>query len=131
MTLVPKNMDLRYLINQAKDFKQAGKLANALSCYQAVMDQLCSEATEHARSYPDSYFDIKEQVRRFSPKYFEYADSYLKRDNLASVVSNNIGVIFAELQNFDSAKKYFLEAMKYTPEGEIYLEPEINLRNLE
>lgn len=122
-------MDLQNLINQAKGFKELGKLANALSCYNAVMDQLCAEATNFARSHPDSYFDIKE-TRHFTPKYFEYADSYLKKNNVASRVSNNIGVIFAELNNFESAEKYFYEAIKYTPENEKYLDPEINLKKL-
>lgn len=122
-------MDIQKLINEGRDYKNAGKLASALSCYNAVMDQLCSEAAEFARSQPDSYFDIRDE-RRFTPKYFEYADSYLKRDKIASRVSNNIGVIFAELKNFDSAKKYFYEAIKYTPKNDAYSDPETNLKNL-
>ncbi|HTE49026.1 MAG TPA: tetratricopeptide repeat protein [Candidatus Paceibacterota bacterium] len=122
-------MDLQKLINEASDFKNSGKLASALSCYNAVMDQLSAEAAEYARSQPDSQLDIGE-TRRILPKYFEYADSYLRRDNIASRTSNNIGVIFAELKNFDSAKKYFHEAIKYTPENEVYPDPEINLKNL-
>lgn len=122
-------MDLQKLINEAKEFKKSGKLASALSCYNAVMDQLCLEAAEYARSQPDSYFDTKE-TRHFTPKYFEYTDAYLKRDNVASRVSNNIGVIFADLKNFESAKKYFFEAIKYTPKNENYSDPETNLKEL-
>ncbi len=122
-------MDIQKLINEAREYKNAGKLANALSCYNAVMDQLCSEAAEYARSQPDSYFDIGDE-RRFTLKYFEYADGYLKRDNVASVVNNNMGVIFAELKDFENAKKSFAESIKYTSDGINYPDPKINLENL-
>lgn len=122
-------MDIQKLINEAVEYKNAGKLVSALSCYNAVMDQLCSEAAEYARSQPDSYFDIGDE-RRFTTKYFEYADSYLERDGVASVVSNNMGVIFAELKDFENAKKSFAESIKYTPGGMDYPDPKINIQNL-
>jgi tetratricopeptide (TPR) repeat protein len=122
-------MDIQKLINEAREYKNAGKLASALSCYNSVMDQLCSEAAEYARSQPDSCFDIGDE-RRFTLKYFEYTDSYLKRDNVASVVNNNMGVIFAELKDFVNARKSFGESIKYTPDGINYPDPKINLENL-
>lgn len=122
-------MDIQKLINKAREYKNIGKLASALSCYNAVMDQLCSEAAKYARSQPDSYFDIGD-VRKLTPKYFEYTDSYLKRDSVASVVNNNMGVIFAELKDFENAKKSFTESIMYTPNGTDYSDPIINLENL-
>jgi len=55
---------------------------------------------------------------------------YLKGDNLACTILNNIGVIFAEVGDKKSAKKYFKESIKYKPDGIEYENPKIGLREL-
>ncbi len=61
---------------------------------------------------------------------FEECEKYLKRDKVAAVISNNIGVIFAELGDYKNAEKFFNQAIKLAPDEVDYKEPQKNLEEL-
>ncbi len=64
------------------------------------------------------------------PKLFEECEKYLKRDEVAAVISNNIGVIFAELGDYKNAEKFFNQAIELAPDEVDYKEPQKNLEGL-
>ena len=118
------------MINQAITLKQEGKLSEALAMYDQVYGELVKEATEHARSQHGTVED-EGSVHKILPQYFQEADEYMKKDKTICTILNNMGVIFAELGEKISAKKYFEESIKYTPSGMDYENPRIGLTNLE
>lgn len=118
------------IYNRAFSLKEEGKLSESLELYNNLYDILIKESTEYACSFEGSEIN-KGETRKIMPQFFKKADEYLKKDNWACLVLNNIGVIFAETGDKKSAKKYFEESIKYTPEGLDYQNPIIGLEELE
>lgn len=129
-TIVNSNEDLQDKINRAHKYKEEGKLIESIGTYNQVYDFYIKEATEFARR-SDNAIVNKGTTRKINPEYFLEAEKYLKRDNVVCTILNNMGVIFAELDDKENAKKYFEEAIKLTPNGLDYQEPKIGLKNLE
>ena len=121
---------LQLLIDKAKELKQKGEFQEALDCYNEVFDLLVREANEKARNCEGTVVD-KGETRTILPKFFEEAKKYLKQDKTVAVVSNNMGVIFAELGDLGNARKMFEQAVDLTPDRIEYKDPETNLRELE
>lgn len=117
------------LIKQAVEHKKNNKLEDAVASYSEAFDYLPIEAKNYARKTV-GYKD-KGENRTISPEYFDAIKKYLQRDKNASHISNNIGVLFARLQDYESAKKFFEQAMDLYPDGEEYKEAITNLRNIE
>lgn len=127
-------MDLQKLVDEAWTLKKSGKLTEALGLYSQAFDVLVSEASANARMQEGTFEDNEENgksVRKVLPKHFGEAKRYLKQDKTAAVLSNNMAVIFAELDDRKAAKDFFEQAIDLTPEGEEYTEPKMGLLELE
>jgi len=122
-------MDLQEKINKAVALKKQGKLVEALGVYDDVYNILVKEATKHANGIEGSTIDAG-KASTIMPKFFKEADKYLKKDRTACVVANNMGTIFAELGDFENAKKMFNDAINLTPNDFDYKDPHIALEQL-
>ena len=123
-------MDLQELIDKAWNLKQKGERLEALKLYNQAFDILIKESTEYARNFNGVLID-NGQTRKILPKYFEKTKEYLKNERATRIISNNMGVILAELGNFEGAKKMFEQAIELTPDDINYQDPKIGLRELE
>lgn len=123
-------MDLQKLINKAQEAKQKGNKKVALQVYSDAFDILTKEAGDYARNQKGTH-EQEGSTSKILPKFFEVSKSYLKRDKVASVVSNNIGVLLGEFGDNGGAKKMFNQAIDLTPDKEFYEDPKKNLAELE
>lgn len=122
-------MKLQELLNQAWQQKKEGNLEKALNLYNQAFDILIKEANEYAHNFGNTVID-DEKTRKILPAHFSKSQEYLKKDKVAAVISNNLGTIFAELNDFESAEKFFHQAIDLTPNNENYQDPHIALREL-
>jgi tetratricopeptide (TPR) repeat protein len=122
-------MELQELLNQAWQLKKEGDLKMALNLYNQAFDTLIKETSNYAHDSGDTVID-DEKSRKILPAYFSKSKEYLKRDKVAAVISNNMGTIFAELGDFESAEKFFHQAIDLTPNNENYQDPHIALQEL-
>ncbi len=123
-------MELQELITKAWNLKKEGKRIEALKLYSRAFDVLTQEAIKYARGFDDVIKD-EGNTRKILPKYFEKSKEYLKQSDVACKISNNMGTIFAEIGNFEGAKKMFQQAIKLTPDDIDYQDPKIGLEELE
>ena len=72
----------------------------------------------------------KDGARYLLPAYFAAFSNALRFDILYSNIVNNIGTLFAETGETEDARKCFLEAINFTPQGARFDNPHINLENL-
>jgi len=100
-------------------YKKERKYTEAIELYVDLYRQLIKDAFEYLGGANGTFTEDKSKV-----------GEYLKGDNLACTILNNIGVIFAEVGDKKSAKKYFKESIKYKPDGIEYENPKIGLREL-
>ena len=122
-------MDLQEKINKAVALKKQGKLVEALGVYDDVYNMLVREATKRANSIKGTTIDDG-KTSTIMPKFFNEADKHLKRDKTACIVANNMGTIFAELGDFENAKKMFTDAINLTPKDFEYKDPHTALEQL-
>lgn len=122
-------MDLQELLNQAWETKKEGNLQKALNLYNQAFDILIKEAIEYSHNSGNTVID-DEKTRKILPSYFTKSKEYLKRDKVAAVISNNIGTIFAELNDFENAEKFFHQSIDLTPDNKDYQDPYIALEEL-
>jgi len=123
-------MDKQEIFNKAWRLKKEGKYSDALALYNELYEQLIKEASDYARGFEGSVVD-EDKIRKLMPQLFRKVDEYLKKDNLACTILNNMGVIYAENGNTETAKKYFEESIRLTPDGIDYPNPKIGLKELE
>jgi len=76
-----------------------------------------------------AFYD-KAGARYLLPAYFAAFSNALRSDILYSNIVNNIGTLFAETGETEEARKCFLEAIDFTPQGIKFDNPHINLGNL-
>lgn len=72
----------------------------------------------------------KDGARYLLPAYFAAFSNALRSDILYANIVNNIGTLFAETGETEEARKCFLEAIDFTPQGTRFDNPHINLENL-
>ena len=126
-------MQAQELFNQAWELKKTGNLMEALKLYSKLFEILTAQATDHAHAQSGSFIDKMEngkKIRIISPKMFNETSNYLKKDKVAATISNNMAVIFAELGDFEAAKKFFEQAIELTPVDIDYPDPKIGLQEL-
>jgi len=72
----------------------------------------------------------KDGARYLLPAYFATFSNALGSDILYANIVNNIGTLFIETGEIEEARKCFLEAISFTPQGVKFDNPHINLENL-
>ncbi len=117
--------------NKAWEYKKQKKFKEALDLYRELQNELADKAAEYARTLPETGIDTDDgKGVIIMPKLFLEADNYLKRDSHYATVLNNMGVIYAEAGDKQSAINCFKESILYTPDGLSYPNPKIGLEEL-
>lgn len=124
------NMDFQEKITKAWELKKEGSFAEALKLYKELHDELVDEASEHARQIPGTRID-EGDTRKIMPSLFTESEKYLRKDNVFSTILNNMGVIYGEAGDKESARRCFEDSIKFTPEGVDYPNPKTGLKELE
>lgn len=114
-------------INKAVEHKNKGRLPEAIEAYSEAFDFLLMEAKNFAQKNV-GYIDNGE-TRSVPKEYFDAIQNYLRRDENAARISNNGGVLFAQMGDYETAEKWFQQAIELHPEGQ-YQEASQNLENL-
>lgn len=115
-------------MDQAYYSKNDGKNKDLLKRYSEALDLLVAEAAEYAKGSEAMFTDAEK--KKVSKKYLEKFNEYLKKDKRACVISNNMGLLFAQTGEKASAKIFFEQAIDLTPKGEKYDDPYIGLEVL-
>jgi tetratricopeptide (TPR) repeat protein len=121
-------MDLKEKLEKANCLKNDGKLKGSLELYNEAFNLLVEEARNYA-SKTEKVFQSEEK-NEISPGYLKKFNEYLKKDRQACAISNNMGVLFAQMGEKASAKVFFEQAIDLTPKGEKYDDPFIGLEVL-
>jgi tetratricopeptide (TPR) repeat protein len=119
------------MIKSGEDLAASDQLEKALDCYSQALDCLVAAAKEYAEKSEKMAMEAVFGSAMVSEVYLEKFNEYLKKDQVASIVSNNMGVIFAKIGNKESAKAFFEQAIDLTPKGVDYQDPHIGLQILE
>ena len=98
-------------------YKNAGKPAEALELYIELYAQLKDEAGDYARCFEKSGIYEVDTIN-ITPQFCAAADEYLKSDNQACIILNNICVLLAKNGHKEAARQYFIKLIKYLPDGE-------------
>lgn len=116
--------------NKAWGLKKQGKLKDALDLYMSLYDELIKEAAEYAGSIPGTEITDGKTVTMM-PSFMTEAEKFLKREKLACTILNNMGVIYAEVGDKESARNCFEQSIELTPDGVDYPNPKIGLKELD
>lgn len=122
-------MNQQEKFNKAWELKKQGKLKDALGLYMSLYDELIKEASEHVGNIPGTEITEGKTVTMM-PSFMPEAEKFLKRDKLACTILNNMGVIYAEAGDKESAKNCFEQSIELTPEGVDYPNPKTGLKEL-
>lgn len=104
-------------LDNALLLKKAGRQVEALELYIELYARLKEEAFDYARCVDSSGTD-DDGISIDTAQFYNNADEYFKRDNLACIILNNICVLLASNGHKEAAKKYFIKLIKYLPDGE-------------
>ena len=126
--VVNSNKDLQDKINKAKGYKENKKSLEALGIYNQIFDFLCKSAANYAHE-PGNFKDVG-KTREILPGCLKDSKEFLKRDDLACKVLNNMGTIFAESGDIDNAESMFKQSIDLTPDAMDYKDPIIGLQNI-
>ena len=114
--------------NTALLYKKEGRLIDALDLYKELYVQLIREAADYAKCIERQVI-YEENTRELTPQFLQNAGEYLRSDNLASLISNNLCVILSETGHKEAARKYFKKSIKYIPGGTEYPEYEMWMKD--
>lgn len=116
-------------------YRKLGRPIDALNWYSRATDNMLSIALVEATRRPDLCYRDEivngEQTRTVLPYLFIKVRSLLGVDPTYSIIKNNIGVCFLELNETESARKAFEESIEFIPEGYNYPDPRKNLQLLD
>lgn len=76
-------------------------------------------------------FHDEKDTRYILPAYFSAFYEALKSDLIYSTFANNVGTVFAEIDDKEQARSCFIESIEFIPTGIIYDYPNIGLHELE
>jgi tetratricopeptide (TPR) repeat protein len=117
------------LITQAQTLQDGGKNEEALERYSQAFDVLIDNAGKYAREQESDITDMQE-LRANVDRLFAHSTVFLKQNITAAYILNAMGVLFAELKDYENAQQKFTEAMVYIPTNIEYSDPADNLERI-
>ena len=121
--------EMETLVQKGLDLDAAGKKEDALMAYNDAFNILIDAAGAYAKEQMVGVTDI-EELRLHTEEVFSHSKNYLKRDMHAASVLNAMGILFAEVGEYDNAAHKFEEAIEYIPDGVTYNDPSENLQGV-
>ncbi len=102
---------------KALRYKEEGRLVDSLKLHQELYTQLIKDAFDYAECV-DSLGTDDDGIIIDTEQFYRNADEYLRSDNQACIILNNICMILAEAGRKEAAREFFIEAVKYLPADE-------------
>ncbi len=121
---------LKQLVGEAEGFHKKGENEKALEKYSAALDVLVARAQAQAGKAEPAMLAEVMGSGAMSQEYLKKFNGYLKKDQTAAVISNNMAALFAQLGDKASAQAFFEQAIDLTPDGVCYDDPHIGLEML-
>ncbi len=115
-------------------YKKKGDLIKALEIYDYAAQTMMGNIMEKLKQLghnPTNPAPEDEKVAIMNMELFELVPDKLKQDPMYCTLQNNIAICYATLGNNEEARKAFLEAIEFTPEGMDYQAPIMGLKQLE
>lgn len=103
--------------NKALLYKEEGRLVDSLKLHQELYTQLIKDAFDYAECVDSSGTD-DDGIVIDTEQFYNNADEYLRSDNQACILLNNICIILAEAGKKIVAREFFIEAVKYLPDDD-------------
>lgn len=124
-----ENAKLQKLLGIASELKIQNNKEQALEAYSGAFDTLIDEASVYAKSKEGDLKDIH-QMRLIEDTLLEDSKEYLRRDETASSILNEMAVLFRDMGDYSNAKQKFEEAIDLIPANSDFTDPQTNLANL-
>lgn len=121
--------DAQSLIEIAVELKKHDQKEEALSAYSKAFDALVDESGIYARGKVGDSIAL-EDLRLKTPELIKYSKEYLKQDIMASSILNEMGLLFANLGEYENAKQKYNEAIELIPSDVVFDDPSTNLAEL-
>ena len=119
--------ELSEIISEAAVYGREGDFGKAIYRFSRALDIVVARAKEYAQKDETAAVDPESGI---DPAYMARFCEYLKRDKTASVVSNDMALLFARMGNCSSARIFFEQAIDLTPAGVVYDDPHVGLEML-
>lgn len=116
-------------MDDALELKRKGGLVEALERYQKIYSEIIADASKYAHSIPGTFIDENE-TRTIMPSLLVESENFMKSTSVACYLMNNMGTVYAELQDYESATNAFEQSIQLTPDGMEYNDPKIGLRSV-
>jgi tetratricopeptide (TPR) repeat protein len=117
------------IVEVAQSLQDKGQIEQALQAFSQAFDLLIDQAGQYARTQEAGTTDLDE-LRTIAPRLFEHSRVFLKKNIMAAYLLNAMGVLFAQLKDYDNAQQKFLEALSYIPDNTDYGDPADNLERI-
>ncbi len=114
-------------------YKKMEDLDNALRSYEVAANILSDEALKSVKEQghiKTSVSDEGEKTYTLGPEHISFVGNWLKKDGRYSVVMNNIGGVYLELEEDEKARNAFFESIEMTPPNTSYQPPYEGLKIL-
>ena len=115
-------------------YKKKDDIQKAIEIYnhaaQVLMSNIFEELKKEGQDVLDKVPD-DEKAAIVNMEVFNLVPAKLKQDNLYCILQNNLGTCYAELGQYDEARKAYSEAIAFTPDGMNYQDPIMALRQLD
>ncbi|MEI8246186.1 MAG: hypothetical protein WCI51_10170 [Lentisphaerota bacterium] len=95
-------------------YKKESRLADSLKLHHELYAQLLQDASDYAKCVDSSGTDDYGIIID-TEQFYNNADEYLRSDNQACILLNNICVILTEAGKKEAAREFFIESVKYLP----------------
>jgi tetratricopeptide (TPR) repeat protein len=124
------NEKLEDLLREGEQAQKFDQLEKSLGYYSEALDLLIGRAKDYAQKAEPAAMEAILGSGAMSTQYISKFNEYLKKDQTAAIVSNNMAVLFAKMGNKSSAAPFFEQAIDLTPEGVTYDAPHAGLEML-
>jgi|GEM_PF-1649617 len=119
---------IEQLVQKALELEQQGEKDEALTTLSAAFDMLVEEAGVHAKAVLGT--TDTEELRLKTSELINHSNQYLRKNLTASMLLNNMGLLFMELGEYDASKQKFEESNSLIPDNTQYNDPVENLQTL-
>lgn len=121
---------LKQLVSEAEELHKRGENKKALENYSQALDALVAVAKAHAERAEPTMMEAVMGSGTMSQEYLKKFNGYLKKDQTAAIISNNMAALFAQMGDKASAQAFFEQAIDLTPKDVCYDGPHIGLEML-
>jgi tetratricopeptide (TPR) repeat protein len=121
---------LKQLVSEAEELHKRGANVKALENYSKALDILVDAAKAAAEKSEPAMLQAVMGSGMMSQEYLKKFNDYLKKDQTAAIISNNMAMLFSQMGDKASAKAFFEQAIDFTPKGVCYDDPHVGLEVL-